>query len=360
MTIRASLDGEPASSLRRTKDPHPGRGPRHYLCCTVSVRLPALRPRAGPWPSHRLNAALAALVFVEAMLEALLAGAPLPARLAVAGPAALVAAGVAVRTRAPLMAAALAVAGIAAVELLQEPLQAALQGVYFAWLFVTYSLAAHTNGARLAAGIAITVLGVVVLGFVGDGEADDVLMAGIIFVVGPILAGRLLHSRLDLSRALREKAERAERERRIQAEEAALSERERIAGELHDVVAHALGAMTIQAAAARRLAKRDTARAAGAFEAIEHTGREALGELRTLLDVLRAGEEDEPALKPQPGMAGLSELVERVRRSGLPVDFEVHGELSGALPTGVDLTAYRIVQEALSAAREQGGAGRAS
>jgi len=325
----------------------------------VSGRLQALRARAGSWPPYRFDLVLAAVLFTEGMAEAALGDASWPARLAAAGPLAIVAAGVAVRRRAALAACVLAVAGIAAISLLQDPLQEALQGPYFGWLFVTYSLAARESRRTLLLGVAITLAGVAAITAAEGGNAGDVLLAGVLFVLGPVLAGRVLYSRLNLNRALAEKGARLERERRSRAEEAATDERARIAGELHDVVAHALGAMTIQAAAARRLATRDSARAAGAFEAIETTGREALGEIRTLLDVLRAGEEDEPALEPQPGLAGLRSLVDRVRAAGLPVDLEVHGSAPGDLPASVDLTAYRVVQEALSAALEHGGAGHA-
>jgi signal transduction histidine kinase len=329
----------------------------------VSIRLQDLRARAGSLPPYRLDLGLGVLLFAEAVLEGLLVDGPTGARLAVAGPAALVAAGIALRRRAPLVGVAAAVAGVATVGLLHESVQEGLSGIFFGWLFVTYSLAAHETGPRLLAGIALTVAGFVAAiattGGDDDGSLTTYLGAGVLFIAGPLLAGRVLHNRVHLSRALRDKAAQAETQRRIRAEEAALDERARIAGELHDVVAHALGAMTIQAAAARRLATTDKARAGGAFEAVEQTGREALGEIRTLLDVLKAGDEEEPTLTPQPGLAALDDLVRRVRREGLPVDFEVHGTAPETMPTGVDLTAYRVVQEALSAALEQGGAGRA-
>ena len=117
-----------------------------------------------------------------------------------------------------------------------------------------------------------------------------------------MLFGQLLVNRARLNRALGDKARRAEAERREQAEAAALEERTRIAGELHDVVAHALSAMTVQASAARRLSERDPARARDAFATVENTGREALAELRRLLGVLRK-EDEELALAPQPSLA---------------------------------------------------------
>ena len=134
-------------------------------------------------------------------------------------------------------------------------------------------------------------------------------------------------------------------------------ERTRIAGELHDVVAHALSAMTVQAAAARRLTERDPEKAAVAFATVEHTGREALTELRRLLGVLRR-EDEELALAPQPSLAHIGGLASRVTSAGLPVALSISGE-PRPLPAGVDLTAYRVVQEALGGARDRGQAGRA-
>ena len=136
-----------------------------------------------------------------------------------------------------------------------------------------------------------------------------------------------------------------------------MEERTRIASELHDVVAHALSAMTVQATAARRLAEGDPARAASAFAAVEGTGREALTELRRLLGVLRK-EDEELALAPQPSLLHVAGLARRATAAGLPVALTVTGA-ARPLPAGVDLTAYRIVQEALGRARDAGSAGRA-
>ena len=171
------------------------------------------------------------------------------------------------------------------------------------------------------------------------------------------MLGQLLRNRQRLNQALVEKAARLERERTDEAEAAALEERTRIAGELHDVVAHAISAMTIQAGAARRLAERDPDRARTAFATAESTGREALTELRRLLGVLRLQDED-LALAPQPSLVHVDGLVRRAAAAGLPTRLRTEGE-ARALPAGIDLTAYRLVQEALSAARDAGHAGRA-
>jgi signal transduction histidine kinase len=116
--------------------------------------------------------------------------------------------------------------------------------------------------------------------------------------------------------------------------------------------------MTIQASAARRLAETDAERAATAFEAVERTGRDALGELRTLLEVLR-DDETETLHAPQPTLESIDALAERARALGLGVTVAVRGDRPADLPASVDLMAYRVVQDALRAARNDGGAGSA-
>ncbi len=175
---------------------------------------------------------------------------------------------------------------------------------------------------------------------------------------GPILLGRVLRNRSQLNATLREKAERLRRERADQAEQAAIEERTRIAGELHDVVAHAMSAMVVQAGGARRLAEKDPERARAAFGAVEETGREALTDIRRLLGVLRR-EDEEIALAPQPSLRHLDSLVRRTHAAGLPVTLEIEGE-ERPLPPGVDLTAYRLVQSALGGALDHGAAGQAA
>ena len=174
-------------------------------------------------------------------------------------------------------------------------------------------------------------------------------------VFGPALLGRVLRNRSQLNRTLREKARGLERDRAIRAAAAASEERTRIAGELHDVVAHALSAMVVQASGARRLAERDPARAAEAFQAVETSGREALTEIRGLLGVLRR-EDEELALAPQPSLRHVAALLRKVEASGLPVELVVEGDARD-LPIGLDLTAYRVVQEAVGGALEHGHAG---
>ena len=157
-------------------------------------------------------------------------------------------------------------------------------------------------------------------------------------------------------------AERAERSRQqaidaeIAAAEAVLAERTRIARELHDIVAHAMSVMVVQAGAAEQIADDDPVRVHKSLKAIRTTGTEALGEMRRLVGMLR-DDSDVGLLAPQPGLSGLKALVDDAADTGLPVTLEVIGD-ERDLPAGVDLAAYRIVQEALTNARRHAaGAG---
>ena len=121
----------------------------------------------------------------------------------------------------------------------------------------------------------------------------------------------------------------------------------RIARELHDVVGHAVSVMTVQAAGVRMLLNPEQQREREALLVVEQTGRQALAEMRRMVGVLRSLEEDAPDLAPQPGLQQVDKLVEQARNAGLPVELRVEGE-PVELPAGVDLTAYRIVQEGLT------------
>jgi len=153
------------------------------------------------------------------------------------------------------------------------------------------------------------------------------------------------------------RAARAEREREERARSAVTEERARIARELHDVVGHSVSVMTVQASAVRRLLRPEQEREREALLVVERTGREALAEMRRMVGVLRRPEEG-PALAPQPSLEHVGPLVERAREAGLSVELRVEGDRK-ALPAGVDLTAYRLVQEGLTNALKHARAERA-
>ncbi|QTZ93342.1 sensor histidine kinase [Streptomyces auratus] len=154
---------------------------------------------------------------------------------------------------------------------------------------------------------------------------------------------------------LEERAARLEKEREAQSRIAVAAERARIARELHDVVAHNVSVMVVQADGAAYVLDAAPEQTRQALETISGTGRQALAEMRRLLGVLRTGEQAEGGeYVPQPGVEQLEDLMDQVRGAGLPVDFTVEGE-PRELPSSVALTAYRIVQEALTNTRKHGG-----
>jgi signal transduction histidine kinase len=210
-------------------------------------------------------------------------------------------------------------------------------------LIGAYSTAVHARGRVAVTGLVVAVVtpGLIAL-VMGSTVWGDYVFPNLILGFA-WLAGWLVRSRTELAARLHEEAVRAEDERELLAEIAVADERRRIARELHDIVAHSMSVMVVQAGGARRILDRDPARAAEAAAQIERTGREALSEMRRLLGVLGVDAER----TPQPGMDQVGELVGRARAAGLPVELEVEGDRR-RLPAGVDLTGYRIVQEALT------------
>jgi signal transduction histidine kinase len=297
---------------------------------------------------------------VEMQVELLFVDAPrrdlLIARLAF-----LVLAGaVLVRRQAPVVAAAAGVAAIGVIGSLGTGVNDDLVGPFFAMLFVSYSVGAHAEGRALLASTIVLVAGSVVAVRVSDppGGADDIFFALTIITGGPLLLGRLVRARVRLNQALHEKAAAVERDRAARAADAVVQERTRIAGELHQLVSAALTSMVGQAGAAEQLVRAKPDVAERAFAAVEETGREALTEIRRLLGVLRRADE-ELALAPQPSLAHVRDLIARVRAAGLPVELAVEGD-QAPLPAGVDLTAYRVIQEALDGALDAPHAGSAA
>jgi signal transduction histidine kinase len=188
------------------------------------------------------------------------------------------------------------------------------------------------------------------------GNLDGFIATSVIFGIVWTIAFALSRKFEEADEA-RERAARAEGEREQRARAAVSEERARIARELHDVVGHSVSVMTVQASAVRRLLRPEQEREREALLVVERTGREALAEMRRMVGVLRRPEEA-PALAPQPSLEYVDKLVEQAREAGLPVELCVEGEPL-PLPAGVDLTAYRLVQEGLTNALKHARAERA-
>ncbi|HEX3278602.1 MAG TPA: histidine kinase [Thermoleophilaceae bacterium] len=219
----------------------------------------------------------------------------------------------------------------------------------------SYAAGAHLEGRRALIGLVGAVVTVSTVALIYD--SGDVFFPVTIFCCIPWLVGRTLRNHTALARELAEKAERAEHERAEEERRAIAAERSRIARELHDVLAHSLSVMVVQSGAARRIVERDPEKAAAAAELVRETGREALAELRHLFGPVRRGEGE--ALSGPPSIRRVEDLVERARAAGLAVRLVIDGEPVD-LPTGVDLTAYRVVQEALTNTLKHAGRARAT
>jgi signal transduction histidine kinase len=215
-------------------------------------------------------------------------------------------------------------------------------------IIALYSVGRHATNDRWGhVGVAAAIVVVSIDGLTAPAPWGEVVFGGVVMFVAWYVGRRL---RLRAERAAQLLQEQAAEARRIVTEE-----RTRIARELHDVVAHRVSLMTVQAGAAKAVAAEDPEGALRAMGAVEEAGRQALDELRHLLGVLRP-ETDLDGLGPQPGLADLPRLVEQIRGAGLDVSLATDG-VSGELPARVDLFAYRIVQEALTNVLKHAGPG---
>jgi signal transduction histidine kinase len=316
------------------------------------IRLLRRRPEVA-------DALLAATVAVVAQLEvwtATATDAPRP----VLAAAAIVTSGALAWRRSRPLASALATAGtFAAVSVLWR-----IDGIWLPLTLVIslFSVGLHGTRAEALAGGALAVVAATLSTLQESNENVGQFLENMVFIVLFLLgipwgAGRALRSRQVRLSLLQDRATALARESEGRARAAVAEERLRIARELHDVVGHSLGVIVVQAGAER--ATLDEARGSTheTLVAIEQTGREALGEMRRLLDMMRRDDE-EVGLAPQPSLDHLGALAEKVRAAGLPVDLRVEGE-PRRLPAGVDLSAYRIVQEALTNALKHAGPARA-
>jgi signal transduction histidine kinase len=304
----------------------------------------------------RFDAILALALAAAAQAEVwsgLLAGpkwATLPASLAYTLPLAW-------RRRAPLPVAVLVVASALVQVFASVDLDTGVSW-FMAFLVAMYSLGAYGSRAPAIAGLAFAVGFTGVLLSVPDfGWGDYVLWVGIL-AAAPWAVGRALRSRRLQAAQLEDRAARLEHEHEEQARIAVAAERARIARELHDIVAHSVSVMVVQVGVVRRRIRGDHCEESDLLSEVEGTGHQALAEMRRLLGLLRTDEEG-LALAPQPTLERLPPLLEQVREAGLPVDFRTEGD-PVALPAGIGLAAYRIVQEALTNALKHAGPAHAA
>lgn len=226
-----------------------------------------------------------------------------------------------------------------------------------------YAIAAYGSERTARIGVAATGMGVLLLFVVDAALGRDVNAMDAIAYLGLVgiawVLGDRAKTRRAYTRSLEERADQAERAREMETAAAAAAERTRIARELHDVVAHSVSTMVLHAAAAKQVLDGDPQAARDSLDLIEDTGRGAVGELRTVLHALRADEDGgDEELRPQPGVTAVTGLVERARAAGIEVDSKVEGAAQ-PLPASVDMSAYRIVQEALTNTLKHSGARRA-
>jgi signal transduction histidine kinase len=264
---------------------------------------------------------------------------------------------VAFRRRSPMLVLYVTGLSITAYSLLGYTESANALGVFLAF----YTVAAQEPRRRAIVAAVVTAAGIFVsfaayASYHLNGQTAQNLTTTYFSFGLAWLIGDNLRVRRAYTKELESRAVELEREREERAVRAVVEERARIARELHDVVAHYVSVMVVQAAGARRVAEKDPATASLALEAVESAGRTALAEMRRMLEVLRT---DDPGTGPQPGLGDLDRLIGQVRNVGLPVSLKIEGD-SCCLPAAMDLAAYRIIQEALTNTVKHGGKASAS
>lgn len=316
----------------------------------VGVRAPVTRPRLPRAVSDFLALAVVAVAAGESAWSVAVAGAARPTVVAACLGGALIAAPLLVRRAYPLAAsvagwaAACAVVAFVPLPVLALTLTAPL---------LAYTVGAHAARWRALAGLGVGWAGIVAVNLVvgGAGWGDYVVPVALVGLAW--LAGQAVAEQTAISARVKEQNRELERLRDLRAAAASAEERLRIARELHDVLAHTLMVMVVQAGAARRTLDTDPGRARSALAVVVETGEGALAELGRLLSVV-----DPSAVPAGSGLGGLSALVARARASGLTVELRAEDSF-GAVPAGLDLAAYRIIQEALTNVIRHAGATRA-
>jgi signal transduction histidine kinase len=261
------------------------------------------------------------------------------------------------RRRFPFGAPAMVWLVAAAISFVDGRLIVFAVGASVAGIAAAFLLGNLPDAVQARVGLVVVVGATVIIIYNDPGNsAGDFVFAPALFAIG-WLAGYALRERAAQAEAAEERAARAERERETAARIAVAEERVRIARELHDVVAHAVGVMVLQVGAVRHRLPETLEEDSDALRGVEQAGRTALGEMRRLLGAMRSDGED-PELAPQPGLGMLDPLLEDVGRAGLPVRLHIEGQRL-PLPHAIDLSAYRIVQEGLTNALKHAHASHA-
>jgi signal transduction histidine kinase len=308
----------------------------------VRAHVRRIRARIDP---QRLDYLVAAALTVGVELEVWLGGAAPHEQTVTALLGPVVTGAVAVRRRHPT--AACICAGVVVSALAAFWGEPPVLSIALGWFCALYGLAVWSQPRRFAFGAAVVTL--VQLAASAGPAANQAALFSAVTLAVLLIARRVIGDR-------ERRAQIAERERDVAAREAVVEERARIARELHDLVAHNVSMMVVQAGAERRVLGADGGSTGEVLHTIEGIGRGALTEMRRLVGMLRS-DRDEP-LAPQPGLADVAQLVAQVRAAGLPVELAIEGE-PRALPEGIELSAYRIVQEALTNALKHAGQARA-
>jgi signal transduction histidine kinase len=260
------------------------------------------------------------------------------------------------RRRAPL-----AVSLIVAAVIVVSDLSAGWDGAVISFdasIIAAYSAGAHARQRHAVAALLALMWANLVdaLGAPGN-RLGNVALGLVVFSLVPWFVGQALRRERARTARLQELAAELEAERERRAREAVAAERGRIARELHDIIAHAISVVAVQADASAKLLGSDPERAREPLETIQATARGALAEMRRLVGLLRVSADEVP-LDPQPGVADLDRLAEDARRAGLLVTLELAGAVR-PLPATLDLAVYRIVQEGLTNARKHAGPAQA-
>lgn len=237
------------------------------------------------------------------------------------------------------------------------PLSNSQGGTHVAVLVGVFAVGLYESSRRRSQGVAMVVATAATFHNMLEGGLRDLAIeASLVGLTVPTVvwfAADRIRSRNDYLRLLEDRVERSQREKQAGTEQAVAEERARIARELHDVVAHRVSMMTVQANAARMVAATDPQRAELSMQSVTEAGKQAMSELRTLVDVLRPESDSQPEA-PQPGPDDINALIRGVADTGMAVNYNVTGNPQ-PLPTAIGLSTYRIVQEALTNALKHAG-----